>query len=1105
MAKIHNDTNVKDNDALLKKKDRNGTDEEKGKIDRKGERLPIARNSKNSRQESTDLSSDIGGYSLTRDHDSNSNSNRRKRSRGLSILRIIFAVVILMLCVVTSVFVLRIVGNSRRGNLDENDNDVGELIVDSDINIPPSSNNSTLETTTTSTVVPENNPALDEVIEDEADTGDNGYGDTSGNLTANEDEGDDEDVEAGMAIIEVTERRLTPMEINGAGAVAVETLSEARAAPDLGYEREHAESHGIHKQRRLEELVGDYAASCDPCQYYDDSEDASFWTRDALQSFLESTVQRNLTYTEIWDALEDLDRGDTDRTVRTIYTNQTIFFNLKVFGSLQSGRWNREHVWPCSRGVRCGRNGEPQGPDYSDVHHVFASNYDGNEARGNKYFEYCSDTDVCKVPLKLNGKNIQDPPLCLGETCSDFSKIFQPPKAVRGVVARAIFYMDLRYPHLELVDSPNDDQMGNLSTLLEWHKNYPPEPQEIQRNDGACSRWQGNRNPFVDIPDLADIIYGDSAIYDIGNPFRDCSETSTAYIVKNEETDVFTDISTDVPADRSSDVPIDISTDAPIDISTDVPKFFSTDVPTDIAIDVTNDISTDVPSDISTDNITTVVDKEPPTNNSTKDTITANETASPVPYPTGFTGGSTAAAISTNVGLDDIYNNFQETPLGSIFLPQPGDVMIVGLNSDEPDLLALVALEDLAEGVVIHVTDNAFDKESGKFKTNEGTKSLTLNELIKSGTVFGFGEGLTKYSASWVDGPNNNFDLSTRGDTIVVYASTLTDPDKQVLLSAVSFADNDVLCDIPDSISDYTLALGREENFVFDGDKDAPKIKFQRQLLDNNFWVGSDEKLKLKLTNWSPVDQFRLIFPGEVMIIGVHSGNNVGVSAKNPDIVALLALNNLPKNAVIRMTDNAYNINTKTFNSGEGTLRFILPEIIPAGTVFGYGGDLLYGDMWENEVDKRFDLTVSGEKVAAGKGKSIIVRGDTVLVYVATTREPEDWTILSLIAFAGSGLPQIELNSRYSVRLGNEYNFVYTGQTTGSLIKLQNELVDIDNWLGSYTQEGVTMTNWQPPNHHVFKINESQFSSSERVSEANRSQISLVQVIILLSCFYLFV
>jgi len=1081
MAKIYNDTNDKDKDALLKKKDRKGSGEEKGKRDGKGERLPIARNSKNSGQASTDLSSDIGGDSFTGNTDSNSNSSRRKQSRGLSILRIIFAVVILTLCVVTTVFVLRIVGNSQKGNLDENNNYVGELSGDSDINTPPSSNNSTLETTTTSTIVPENNPALDEVIED--DTGDNGYGDTSGNLTADE----DEDVEAGMAIIEVTERRLTPMEINGAGVVAVETLSEARAAPDLGYEKQHAESHGIHKQRRLEDLVGDYAASCEPCQYYDDSEDASFWTRDALQSFLESTEQRNLTFTEIWDVLEDLDRGDTDRTVRTIYTNQTIFFNLKVFGSLQSGRWNREHLWPCSRGVRCGRNGEPKGPDYTDVHHLFASNYDGNDARGNKYFDNCSDTDLCKVPLKLTGKNIKDPPLCLGETCSDFSKIFQPPEAVRGVVARAIFYMDLRYPHLELVDSPNDDQMGNLSTLLEWHKNYPPEPREIQRNDGACSSWQGNRNPFVDFPDLAKIIYGNSTIYDIGNPFRDCSETSTADIVKNERTDVSNDISTDVS--------VDMSTDVPIDISIDVLKNISTDVPTDISIDATTDISTDVPSDISTDNITT-------TNNSTKDTVTAKDTVSPVSYPTGFTGGSTAAAISTNIGLDDIYNNFQGTPLGSIFLPQPGDVMIVGLNSDEPDLLALVALEDLAEGVVIHVTDNAFDEESGKFRTNEGTKSLTLNEPIKSGTVFGFGEGLKKYSSSWVDGPSKNFDLSTRGDTIVVYASTLTDPDKQVLLSAVSFADNDVLCDIPYSISDYTLALGREENFVFDGDKDAPKIKFQRQLLDNNFWVGSDFKLKLRLTSWSPLDQFKTIFPGEVMIIGVHSGTNVNLGAKNPDIVALLALKDLPKNAVIRMTDNAYNINTKTFDSGEGTLRFILPDIIPVGTVFGYGGDLLYGDMWENEVDKRFDLTVSGEKVSSGKGKHIIVRGDTVLVYVTTTKAPEEWTILSLVAFAGSGLPQTDLYSRYSVRLGSQYNFVYTGETTDSLANLQDKLTDVDNWVGSSTPEDVTMTHWQPPNHHVFKINGSQ---SERASEASRTQISLVQVTMLLSCFYLFV
>jgi hypothetical protein len=96
---------------------------------------------------------------------------------------------------------------------------------------------------------------------------------------------------------------------------------------------------------------------------------------------------------------------------------------------------------------------------------------------------------------------------------------FLPPKNVRGDIARAILYMDLRYDGDEsntndLVVSdcpdsvPNSSGMGYLSQLLEWHAEDPVDDNERARNDAVCKQYQGNRNPFVDYPELATKYFG---------------------------------------------------------------------------------------------------------------------------------------------------------------------------------------------------------------------------------------------------------------------------------------------------------------------------------------------------------------------------------------------------------------------------------------------------------------------------------------------------------------------------------------------------------------------------------------------------------------------
>ncbi|CAK9172877.1 unnamed protein product [Ilex paraguariensis] len=62
---------------------------------------------------------------------------------------------------------------------------------------------------------------------------------------------------------------------------------------------------------------------------------------------------------------------------------------------------------------------------------------------------------------------------------------------------------------LNLSDSPStvNKEMGLLSTLLRWNEVDPPSREERLRNDRICRLYQHNRNPFVDHPEYANLVW----------------------------------------------------------------------------------------------------------------------------------------------------------------------------------------------------------------------------------------------------------------------------------------------------------------------------------------------------------------------------------------------------------------------------------------------------------------------------------------------------------------------------------------------------------------------------------------------------------------------
>ena len=104
----------------------------------------------------------------------------------------------------------------------------------------------------------------------------------------------------------------------------------------------------------------------------------------------------------------------------------------------------------------------------------------------------------------------------IGASSGKTGTYFEPCDELKGDVARMLFYMAVRYEgnngevDLELVNgvtTSTSTNIGDLATLLEWNAQDPVSAEEIRRN-GLVFSYQGNRNPFIDHPELVELIFG---------------------------------------------------------------------------------------------------------------------------------------------------------------------------------------------------------------------------------------------------------------------------------------------------------------------------------------------------------------------------------------------------------------------------------------------------------------------------------------------------------------------------------------------------------------------------------------------------------------------
>ena len=221
---------------------------------------------------------------------------------------------------------------------------------------------------------------------------------------------------------------------------------------------------------------------------------------------LNGTLRERLTsliFPKAWYTYSGSTTGKLGKVLQDADQDPTNSANMVLFYSRDSitkrgsgdgvGNWNREHVWPQS--LSNGHWGKTEAG--TDILHIRPTWYTTNNTRGNTVYGSCT-----------TGAQYYD-----GMLYAYYNGVhFEPLDAVKGDVARILMYVWTAYTEYYHDSSLKvTNAIESYDTLLKWHTMDLPDALEGSRNNFSESSNQKNRNPFVDHPEFAWQIFGDSA------------------------------------------------------------------------------------------------------------------------------------------------------------------------------------------------------------------------------------------------------------------------------------------------------------------------------------------------------------------------------------------------------------------------------------------------------------------------------------------------------------------------------------------------------------------------------------------------------------------
>ena len=208
------------------------------------------------------------------------------------------------------------------------------------------------------------------------------------------------------------------------------------------------------------------------------------------------------SYGSLWIYFAETDCQADDRSkVWDMYSDNTYYFRGGTSGVYGM---HKEHSLPKSW---WGGYDETQGyAGYTDINHLYPANGDANMAKSNFPLGEVSNTTFDNGVTKVGS-----PKTGQGGGCY---AVFEPDDRYKGDFARTYFYMacayqhyNWRYTYMMTNNSWKTLNEWSIDMLCRWARNDAVSDKEVNRND-AVQRYQNNRNPFIDIPELFEFIWG---------------------------------------------------------------------------------------------------------------------------------------------------------------------------------------------------------------------------------------------------------------------------------------------------------------------------------------------------------------------------------------------------------------------------------------------------------------------------------------------------------------------------------------------------------------------------------------------------------------------
>jgi len=249
-----------------------------------------------------------------------------------------------------------------------------------------------------------------------------------------------------------------------------------------------------------------------PAGYYNT---ASGKTGAQLKTALYNIIKGHteVSYSAIWNAFYTTDKKQNGK-VWDMYSDipggtppyeYTLGSDQGASSGTEGCCYNREHSFPKSW------FGDVA-PMNVDIFHIYPTDVNVNSNRGNLPY------GTVKTPT-WTSKNGSKKGSCSAPGYT--SEVFEPINEYKGDFARTYFYMATRYENIisnwhskdnngEAVLQPNSFPVFEnwiLNLLLTWNTSDPVSQKEIDRNN-AVYAIQKNRNPFIDHPEYASLVWG---------------------------------------------------------------------------------------------------------------------------------------------------------------------------------------------------------------------------------------------------------------------------------------------------------------------------------------------------------------------------------------------------------------------------------------------------------------------------------------------------------------------------------------------------------------------------------------------------------------------